>query len=127
MAYRFAADAVLLLHGAFILFVLCGALLALHWPRAPWLHLPAAAWGVGIELAGAVCPLTYLEVALRERAGQQGYSGGFIEHYLLPLLYPAGLTPAVQYVLAGVVLAVNLLLYGWLLRRRAGKPFRPRG
>lgn len=127
MAYRFAADAVLLLHGAFILLVLGGALLALRWPRAPWLHLPAAAWGVGIELTGAVCPLTYLEVALRERAGQQGYAGGFIEHYLLPLVYPAGLTPAVQYVLAGVVLAVNLLLYGWLLRRRAGKPFKPRG
>lgn len=127
MAYRFAADAVLLLHGAFILFVLGGALLALRWSRAPWLHLPAVAWGVGIELAGAVCPLTYLEVALRERAGQQGYAGGFVEHYLLPLVYPAGLTPAVQYVLAGVVLAVNLLLYGWLLRRRAGKPLRPRG
>lgn len=126
MAYRFAADAVLLLHGAFILFVLGGALLALRWPRAPWLHLPAAAWGVGIELAGAVCPLTYLEVALRERAGQQGYSGGFIEHYLLPLLYPAGLTPAVQYVLAGVVLAVNLLLYGWLLRRRGRQRLTPR-
>lgn len=127
MAYRFAADAVLLLHGAFILFVLGGALLALRWPRAPWLHLPAAAWGVGIELAGAVCPLTYLEVALRERAGQQGYAGGFIDHYLLPLVYPAGLTPAVQYVLAGVVLAVNLLLYAWLLQRRRAQPPRPRG
>ena len=108
----------MLLHLAFILFALCGALLALRWPRAAWLHLPAALWAAGIELAGAVCPLTYLEVALRERAGLQGYAGGFVEHYLLPLVYPAGLTPAVQYVLAGIVLGVNLLLYAWLWRRR---------
>ncbi|WP_374581255.1 DUF2784 domain-containing protein [Pseudoduganella sp.] len=127
MLFRLGADAVLLLHAAFILFVLGGALLVLRWPRLVWLHLPAAAWGVGIELAGAVCPLTYLELALRERAGQQGYAGGFVEHYLLPLVYPAGLTPAVQYVLAGVVLGVNLLLYGWLLRRRRARPATPRG
>lgn len=127
MLFRLGADAVLLLHAAFILFVLGGALLMLRWPRVVWLHLPAAAWGIGIELAGAVCPLTYLEVALRERAGQQGYAGGFVEHYLLPLVYPAGLTPAVQYVLAGVVLGVNLLLYGWLLHRRRARPARPRG
>lgn len=86
-----------------------------------WLHLPAALWAAGIELAGAVCPLTYLELALRERAGQQGYEGGFIEHYLLPLIYPPGLTPAVQWALAGSVLAANLLLYAWVLHRRASR------
>jgi len=118
MLFRFAADAVLLLHLAFILFALCGAVLALRWPRMWRIHLPAALWAVGIELMGAVCPLTYLEVELRMRAGQQGYAEGFIEHYLLPLIYPAGLTPAVQYVLAGVVLGVNLVLYAWLWLRR---------
>lgn len=115
---RAAADAVLLLHLAFILFAVLGAALVLRWPRLAWLHLPAALWAVGIELAGAICPLTHLENALRERAGQQGYAGGFIEHYLLPVIYPAGLTPAVQYLLAGVVLAVNFAAYAWLWRRR---------
>lgn len=120
MLLRIAADAVLLLHLSFILFALCGATLTLRWPRVAWLHLPAALWAAGIELAGAVCPLTYLENSLRPRAGQQGYADGFIEHYLLPVLYPSGLTPAVQYALAGIVLGVNLLLYAWLwLRSRA--------
>ncbi|HEY0587170.1 MAG TPA: DUF2784 domain-containing protein [Pseudoduganella sp.] len=121
MLLRLAADAVLLLHLAFILFALCGAILALRWPRIVRLHLPAALWAAGIELTGAICPLTYLENDLRVRAGQQGYSGGFVEHYLLPLIYPAGLTPAVQYVLAGIVLAVNLVLYAWLWRRRGAR------
>lgn len=110
------------MHGAFILFALGGAVLTLRWPRAVWLHLPAAVWAAGIAVSGAVCPLTHLEVALRERAGQQGYAGGFVEHYLLPLIYPPGLTPALQWVLAAFVLAVNLLLYGWLRRRRAKGP-----
>ena len=85
-----------------------------------WLHLPAALWAAGIALAGTHCPLTHLENALRLRAGQQGYGGGFIEHYLLPVIYPAGLTPAVQYVMASIVLGVNLLLYSlvWSRRRR---------
>lgn len=121
MLLRLAADAVLLLHLAFILFALFGAALALRWPRIVRLHVPAALWAAGIELTGAICPLTYLENDLRMRAGQQGYTDGFIEHYLLPVLYPAGLTPAVQYVLAGVVLGVNLLLYAWLWLRRGGR------
>ncbi len=121
MLLRFAADALLVLHLAFILFALCGAVLALRWPRVVRVHLPAAVWAIGIELTGAICPLTYLENALRVRAGQQGYADGFIEHYLLPLIYPAGLTPAVQYILAGVVLGVNLLLYAWLWRRRGAR------
>ena len=118
MLLRLAADAVLLLHLAFILFALFGAALALRWPRIVRLHLPAALWAAGIELTGAICPLTYLENDLRVRAGQQGYADGFIEHYLLPVLYPAGLTPAVQYMLAGIVLGVNLLLYTLLWLRR---------
>ncbi len=118
MLLRLAADAVLLLHLAFILFALFGAVLALRWPRIVRLHVPAALWAAGIELTGAICPLTYLENDLRVRAGQQGYADGFVEHYLLPVLYPVGLTPAVQYMLAGIVLGVNLLLYTLLWLRR---------
>ncbi|SFF66885.1 Protein of Unknown function [Duganella sp. CF458] len=111
----------LLLHLAFVLFALFGAILALRWPRLVRIHLPAAVWAICIELTGAICPLTYLENNLRARAGQQGYADGFIAHYLLPALYPAGLTPAVQYGLAGVVLGVNLLLYAWLWLRRCSR------
>jgi hypothetical protein len=120
MLSRLAADAVLLLHLCFILFAVLGAALAFRWPRVAWVHLPAAVWAAAIELAGAICPLTYLENDLRLRAGQQGYAGGFVEHYLLPLIYPAGLTPTVQYVLAGGVVVINLVLYAWLLWRRRG-------
>lgn len=118
MLFRLAADAVLLLHLGFIVFVLLGGLLALRWRRVPLLHLPAAAWGVYIELSGGLCPLTPLENRLRALAGQAGFEGGFIEHYLLPLIYPAGLTRDTQFVLAGVVVIVNLLAYGFVLRRR---------
>ena len=118
MFHRLAADAVLLLHLGFILFVLLGGVLAVHWRWAPLLHLPAAAWGVYIELSGGLCPLTPLENRLRIAAGDAGYAGGFIEHYLLALIYPAGLTQDVQYVLAAIVVGVNALAYGWVWRRR---------
>jgi len=118
MAFRLAADAVLLLHLCFIVFVLFGAALTVWWRWIPFVHLPAAAWGFFVEFAGRFCPLTDLENALRLRAGQSGYSESFIEHYLLDLIYPAGLTQPVQYVLAGVVVAVNAWIYGWLWRRR---------
>ena len=118
MIHRLAADAVLLLHLGFILFVLLGGLLALRWRWAPMLHLPAAAWGVYVELSGGLCPLTPLENRLRSAAGEAGYTGGFIEHYLLALIYPAGLTPQIQYVLAAVVVGVNGLAYAWVWRRR---------
>ncbi len=118
MPLRLAADAVLLLHLGFIAFVLLGGLLALRWPRAAWVHLPAAAWGVWIELSGALCPLTPLENRLRAAAGQAGYEGGFIEHYLLALIYPAGLTREAQWVLAALVVAANLAIYAWVWRRR---------
>ena len=118
MIHRLAADAVLLLHLGFILFVLLGGLLALRWRWAPMLHLPAAAWGVYVELSGGLCPLTPLENRLRSAAGEAGYTGGFIEHYLLALIYPAGLTHEIQYVLAAIVVGVNGLAYAWVWRRR---------
>jgi hypothetical protein len=116
--YRLAADAVLLLHGAFIVFVLIGTLGALRWRWWPWLHLPAAAWGVWVSVAGVVCPLTPLENRLRWAAGEQGYAGGFVEHYLLAVIYPEGLTRPIQWVLAAVVLTLNLVLYAWVWRRQ---------
>jgi hypothetical protein len=121
MLTRFAADAVLLLHVAFILFATFGALLALHWRWAPLVHLPAAGWAMYVELAGQLCPLTTLENYLLQRSGDFGYSDSFIDHYLIPLLYPPGLKPATQNILAGLVLLINLGLYGWLLWRRAGR------
>lgn len=119
MAYGLLADAVLVLHLAFISFVVAGGALALRARWAPWLHLPAVAWGVFVEASGRVCPLTPLENALRRSAGDAGYAGGFIEHYLTSIVYPASLTREVQLLLAGAVLAVNLLVY-WLVWRRRG-------
>ncbi|KQQ97411.1 DUF2784 domain-containing protein [Massilia sp. Leaf139] len=118
MWYAIAAALVLLAHLAFVLFVVFGAVLVLRWPRMAWLHLPAALWGVYIEVSGRGCPLTLLENLLRLRAGMTGYSEGFLEHYVLWLLYPEGLTRAIQFVLAGAVAAINLLLYAWIWRRR---------
>ena len=115
---RLAADLVVLVHTAFILFVLGGGLLVLRRPRLAWLHLPAVAWAVGIELTGGVCPLTPLENLLRRAAGEAGYAGGFVEHYVVPLIYPAGLTHETQLVLGLVVLLVNLLVYAFVARRR---------
>ncbi|WP_448679815.1 DUF2784 domain-containing protein [Pseudomonas nicosulfuronedens] len=117
MLYRLAADAVVLLHLGFILFVLLGGLLALRWPRLAWLHVPAAAWGMAVEFLHLYCPLTPLENHFRALAGDNGYRGGFIEHYLIPLIYPVGLTEATQVVLGLVVVAVNLPPYLLLLRR----------
>ncbi len=113
MPYGLMADALLLLHGGFVLFVIAGGLLVLRWPWLAWLHLPAAVWGAVIEFAGFVCPLTPLENAWRRAAGGTGYAGGFIEHYVTAALYPAGLTRTVQAVLGLLVLAVN----GWIYHR----------
>lgn len=117
MIYQLLADLVVLLHLGFVLFVVFGGLLALRWPRARWVHLPAALWGAWIELAGWVCPLTPLENRLRELGGEQGYSGGFIQHYLLPLLYPAGLTREIQIGLGLLVVVFNLVVYLAVWRR----------
>lgn len=118
MSARLAADAVLLLHAAFVAFVVLGGLLVLRWPRLAWAHLPAVAWGVWIELSGGLCPLTHLEDALRQRAGEQGLPGSFVERTLLPLIYPEHLTRPTQWMLAGGVIVVNAAVYGWWWRRR---------
>ncbi|MCU9950493.1 DUF2784 domain-containing protein [Pseudomonas sp. PDM13] len=117
MLYRIAADAVVLFHLGFILFVLLGGLLVLRWPKLALLHLPAACWGVTVEWLHLICPLTPLENTLRRAAGEQGYEGGFIEHHVLPVIYPAGLTPGIQLWLGGIVVGLNLLVYGVLLVR----------
>jgi Protein of Unknown function (DUF2784) len=119
MAYRILADLVVGVHALFVLFVLAGGLLVLWWPWAAAAHLPAAVWGALIEFRGWICPLTPLENSLRASAGQAGYEGGFIDHYLLPVLYPAGLSQRVQIVLGSLVIAVNVVVYGLVLRRRA--------
>ena len=118
MLYRTLADAVVVLHAAFVLFVVLGGLAALRWPRAAWLHLPAALWGAGIEFAGGICPLTPLENRLRRLGGEAGYEGGFVEHYLWPVLYPSGLTREVQVALGLAVLAVNVAVYATVIRRQ---------
>lgn len=118
MIYRIAADGILLIHLGFILFVVLGALAVFRLPRFAWIHLPAAAWGAFVELSGRLCPLTTLENVLRTRAGQAGYADSFIEHYLVSIIYPAGLTRGMQLSLAGFVVVVNVILYALLIRRR---------
>ena len=117
MWYRMGSDLVLLLHLAFVLFVVAGGLLVAKWPRLAWLHLPSAAWGALVEFTGWICPLTPLENSLRAMAGAETYDRDFIEQYILPLLYPVELTRHVQLVLGAVVVGVNLVAYGWLWRR----------
>lgn len=117
MLWRLAADALVLVHLAFILFVMLGGLLVWRWPRLCWLHLPAVAWGIVVEALHLTCPLTPWENQLRRAAGDAGYSGSFVEHYVLPVIYPAGLTPQIQLVLAALVVLVNASVYGVSLWR----------
>ncbi|KXB29007.1 hypothetical protein AT959_19495 [Dechloromonas denitrificans] len=117
MLYRLAAETVLLLHLAFIVFVILGAAGAARWPWLPLIHLPAAAWGVFVELTGRLCPLTTAENYLRLKAGEAGYSESFIEHYLLAIIYPTGLTREIQFALAAVVFVINAAIYAWLFCR----------
>lgn len=122
MGYSLLADGVVLAHGLFVIFVVLGGFPVLRWPRLAWFHLPAAVWGAGIELGGGVCPLTRLEVSFRRLAGEAGYAESFIEHYLVPLIYPAGLTRQGQIVLGLLAALLNLVVYGVVfLRRRRGK------
>lgn len=122
MSYRLLADALLLLHAGFVVFVMLGGLLALRWPRAAVVHLPAVAWAAAIEILGGICPLTPLENHFRRLAGDDGYAGGFVEHYLLSMLYPDGLTRGVQYALAALVLIANVAIYAWVWQRRSARP-----
>ncbi len=117
MIHRALADLILVLHLAFIVFVVAGGLLALRSRWVPLVHLPAALWGVFIEASGRVCPLTPLENALRRAAGASGYEGGFVEHYLVPAIYPPALSHPVQLALAGLVLLANALVYSVVWRR----------
>ena len=117
MFYRYATDAVLLLHLAFIAFAVLGGLLAVWWRRVLFIHLPAAAWGVFVELTGRVCPLTSLENTLRIKAGTVWYSNSFVEHYLLGIVYPDSLTQEIQYFLGALVVVVNVAIYLWLFYR----------
>ena len=117
MIYRILADAVLVIHLAFIVFAVAGALAALRWRRLIWVHLPCALWAVAIELGGWLCPLTPLEIYLRRSAGQAGFTGGFIQHYLLPVIYPHSLTREIQIGLGIGVLVINLFLYTLVVRK----------
>lgn len=118
MVYRLLADALVVVHGAFVLFVVFGGFLALWKTRLAWVHIPAALWGAYVEFAGKICPLTPLENHFRQLAGERGYNEGFIEHYLIPLMYPEGLTRDIQLMLGLVVLAINLIAYGLMLRKQ---------
>ena len=118
MLYRSAADLLVFLHLVFILFVIVGGFLVVKWRWLSLLHLPAVVWGALIEFQGWVCPLTPLEQRLRRAAGEQGYPGGFIEHYLLPVIYPQALTAELQMALGGFVILINLIAYAWVLTQR---------
>jgi hypothetical protein len=118
LIYRALADLVLVAHFAFVLFVVLGGLLVLRWRWVAFLHIPAAAWGILIEYSGWICPLTPLENSLRRAGGEAGYGGGFIQHYIQPVLYPAGLTRGTQIVLGSLVVLVNVAAYGVVLARR---------
>ena len=118
MIYRLLADIVLILHAAFVAFVMLGALLVLRWRRVAWVHVPVVLWGAGIEFLGGICPLTPLENHWRRLAGEEGYPGDFVEHYVVALLYPDGLTRTVQVALGLFALAVNVGIYAVVLLRR---------
>lgn len=121
MIYRLLADAVVGLHLAFVVFVVFGGLVVLLRPRLAWIHVPAAVWGALVELGGWVCPLTPLESRLRARAGGAGHGEGFVEHYLLPLLYPGDLTREIQIALGVLVVLINGAFYAWLAYRRSSR------
>ena len=124
MFYRLLADATVVLHLAFVVFVVGGGLLVWRKPKLAWAHVPAVAWGAAIEFAGWICPLTPLENWLREQGGQAGYSTSFIEHYLIPVLYPQSLTRDLQWLLGGFVLVITLAVYAGVVWRRAPRGMR---
>jgi len=119
MMYRPLADLVLLVHLSFILFVILGGMLVLRSPRLAWLHIPAVVWGAYIEFFDGLCPLTPLEKQLRRLGGQAGYAGGFIDHYVTAIIYPDGLTRAVQISFGVLVVLINVGAYAAIIRRRS--------
>jgi hypothetical protein len=118
MIYRVLADITFVAHLLFVMFVVCGGLLVVFWKRLAWLHLPALLWGVLLEWNAWICPLTPLENWLLERAGVTGYGGGFVEHYIVPIIYPNHLTHGMQLILGTSLLVFNILIYLWAFRRR---------
>ncbi len=119
MVFHWLADLVVVVHGLCVTFIVLGGFLTWRWRRVAWVHVPLALWGVLLEYRGWICPLTPIENYFRHRAGAAGYSGGFIDHYLLPLIYPAGLTPRLQLILGTIALLVNLAAYGGLVWRQS--------
>lgn len=118
MLFRLLADVTVVLHLAFVVFVLLGGVLVMRWPRVAWVHLPSAMWGAWIEFAGWVCPLTPLENWLRQQGGAPAYTASFVEHYVMPVLYPSVLSRELQWALGAVVLLVNAVFYAISLWRR---------
>jgi len=121
VTFRIAADALVLFHLSFILFVVFGGLLVIRWPALKWLHLPAALWGALVELAGLDCPLTRYENLLRVRAGGAGYGGGFVDHYIVRAMYPEGLTRGIEYALAAFVVTINTVIYVYIRHTAASR------
>ena len=117
MSARALADALVLLHGLFVVFAVAGGALVLWRPWIALVHLPAAAWAAWVELSASICPLTPLENRWRRAAGEAGYEGGFVEHYVVPALYPDGLTPRMQLALGIAVITINALFYALAWRR----------
>ena len=121
MPYHLLADLVVIIHLTFVLFSVAGALLVIGWRKIFYLHLPAAVWAAWIEFSGKICPLTPLEKWLRIKGGDAGYSGDFVGHYILSILYPSGLTREVQFILGAVVVGLNIIIYGYILFPRKGR------
>lgn len=119
--YGNLATLVVVGHFAFIVFVMFGGLLVVRWPRTAWAHVPCFLWGGWIELTGGICPLTPLENRWRRAAGDTEYAGSFIEHYILPVMYPAGLTRTVQLLLAVGLVVLNVAVYAWVMRKRSAR------
>jgi len=125
MLWSLAADLLVVAHFTFAAFVIFGGFLAWYWPKVLWVHLPALAWGCYVELSSSICPLTPFENYLRHRGGEAGYSGGFLAHYLHGILYPQRLTPGIQWLLAGILVILNILAYRELVRRLRERDLTP--
>lgn len=116
MLYRFLADSVVVVHMIFVIYAIFGGLLVLRWKYTICLHVPALLWGAVVEVKGWICPLTPLENRLRSEAGESGYSGGFVENYILPVLYPENLSRPDQVMLALFLVTVNVIIYVYVGR-----------
>ncbi len=121
MFFALAADLLIIVHLGFIGFVMLGGFMLLKWRWLIFVHLPAVLWGVLLEFQGWICPLTPLEQALRRMSGQQGYTGGFIQHYILPVIYPPALNEDIQLILGILLILINVIIYLWVFLRSAGK------